>query len=80
VVRLDLRGKVCPYPTTEVYRALQSLPAGERIEVISDYVPARFTVPALVKDLNCTCELRDGDNGLFTILIEKPMEKPAEGE
>jgi tRNA 2-thiouridine synthesizing protein A len=70
--RLDLRGKVCPYPTTEVYRALQTLPPGEQIEVVSDYPPARFTVPSLVEDLDCVCELRDGEGGLFTIIIEKP--------
>lgn len=80
MIRLDLRGKVCPYPTTEVYRTIQSLPPGERIEVVSDYVPARFTVPALVTDLNCTCELRDGENGLFTIVIEKPVDSFAKGE
>jgi len=79
VIQLDLRGKVCPYPTTEVYRRFQDLPPGDRIEVLSDYVPARFTVPALVKDLGGTSELRDGEGGLFTIVIEKPATTSSRG-
>ena len=74
VQHLDIRGKVCPYPTTEVYAALSRLPPGETLEVLSDYPPARFTVPALVQDLNCGCELREHEDGLFTLVIHKPGE------
>ncbi len=71
MIQLDLRGKVCPYPTTEVYRMVQHLSLGERLEVVSDFAPARFTIPSLVEDLNCRSELHDGEGGVFTITIVK---------
>lgn len=69
--RLDLRGKVCPYPTTEVLDTLKRLPAGTTLEVLSDYLPARYTIPAMVTDLGYGHDLRDNDDGTFTITIDK---------
>lgn len=79
MIRLDLRGKVCPYPTMEVYRTLQTMSPGERVEVLSDFAPARSTIPSLATDFNCVCELHDGEGGLFTIFIEKPVVTSATG-
>lgn len=71
VVHLDICGKVCPYPTTEVYKALTGLPPGEALEVLSDYPPARFTIPALARDLGFLPELHDHRDGRFRIVIQK---------
>jgi TusA-related sulfurtransferase len=79
VIQLDLRGKVCPYPTIEVYRALQVLAPGEHIEVLSDFAPARSTVPSLATDFDCVCEVHDGEGGVFTIFIEKLVATSARG-
>jgi TusA-related sulfurtransferase len=70
-VQLDLRGKVCPYPTAEVLDALKGLPSGATLEVLSDYLPARYTVPALVTELGYRHDLQDNGDGTFTITIEK---------
>jgi tRNA 2-thiouridine synthesizing protein A len=69
--RLDIRGKVCPYPTTEVLDSLKRLPEDATLEVVSDYPPARFTIPYLVDDLGYPWELRDNPDGTFTITIRK---------
>ena len=69
--RLDLRGKVCPYPTTEVLDTLKRLPSGTTLEVLTDYLPARYTIPNIVADLGYGHDLRDNDDGTFTITIEK---------
>jgi TusA-related sulfurtransferase len=42
---LDLRGQTCPTTTDETLRALEGMRAGEVLEVISDYYPARSTIP-----------------------------------
>jgi len=42
---LDLRGQRCPATTDETVKALKQLPAGEVLEVVSDYYPARSTIP-----------------------------------
>jgi tRNA 2-thiouridine synthesizing protein A len=69
--RLDLRGKVCPYPTTEVLDTLKGLPSGTTLEVLSDYLPARYTIPDMVTDFGYGHDLRDNDDGTFTITIRK---------
>jgi len=72
--RLDIRGKVCPYPTTEVLDVLKRLPDGATLEVLSDYPPARYTIPALVDDLGYPWEMTDNPDGTFTITIRKIRE------
>ena len=42
---LDLRGATCPTTSLETLRALEAMPAGATIELVSDYYPARSTVP-----------------------------------
>jgi TusA-related sulfurtransferase len=76
VERLDIRGKVCPYPTTEVLDTLKRLPSGATLEVLSDYLPARYTIPDLVTDLGYGYDLRDNEDRTFTITIRK--EDPSE--
>lgn len=69
--RLDLRGKVCPYPTFETRLALNEMAVGEALEVITDYYPARQTIPQLMQDLGYGYELLDGDKPVFRFLIRK---------
>ena len=68
---LDLRGKVCPYQTLEPKLVLNEMSEGEVLEVITDYYPARQTVPRLMKELGYWCELVDGDKSVFRFLIQK---------
>lgn len=69
--RLDLRGKVCPYPTLDTTATLRDMASGETLEVITDYYPAKETIPALMKDLGYGYELKDGDQPVSRILIRK---------
>jgi TusA-related sulfurtransferase len=69
--RLDLRGKVCPGPTFDTCMALREMAAGEVLEVVSDYYPAKQTVPMLMRDLGYPCALIDGDKPVFRFIIRK---------
>lgn len=69
--RLDLRGKVCPYPTLEPRLALDDMTVGEVLEVITDYYPARQTIPQLMQEFGYPCELLDEDKPVFRFLIRK---------
>jgi tRNA 2-thiouridine synthesizing protein A len=69
---LDIRGKVCPYPTLDPRLALDEMASGEVLEVITDYYPARQTIPQTMQDLGYECELIDGDKPVFRFLIRKP--------
>jgi TusA-related sulfurtransferase len=68
---LDLRGKVCPYPTLEVRQTLQDMEVGQSLEVITDYYPAKQTIPNLVAELGYPCQLIDGDQPIFRFIIQR---------
>jgi TusA-related sulfurtransferase len=69
--RLDLRGQVCPGPTVDTRLTLKEMSSGDVLEVVTDYYPARQTIPALMSELGYPCELLDGDQPVFRFLIEK---------
>ena len=48
--RLDLIRLVCPYPTVKTNVTLSKMAMSEVLEVITDYYPARQTIPDLVRE------------------------------
>jgi TusA-related sulfurtransferase len=51
--------------------ALREMAVGELLEVVTDYYPAKQTIPMLMRDLGHPCELIDGDEPVFRFLIRK---------
>jgi len=43
--QLDVRGEICPYPMMQASAALQKLPQGESLQVLTDHAPALSTIP-----------------------------------
>ena len=70
-LRLDLIGKVCPYPTVKTSGTLKKMAAGEVLEVITDYYPARQTIPNIMQELGYPCKLVDGEKPVFRLIIQK---------
>jgi len=68
---LDVRGQTCPGPTTETLNTLKLLPDGATLNVVSDYLPARYTIPSLMNDLRYPTIVHDNDDGTFTVIIQK---------
>ncbi len=71
LVELDLRGNVCPGPTGDTLAALKELPAGSKLAVISDYLPARQTIPRLVEQRGCSRQITEDDGKTFRLEIVK---------
>jgi len=69
--RLDVRGKVCPYPTLETRLTLKKMATGEVLEVITDYYPAKQTITDLMRELGYPCKLIDGGKPVFRFVIKK---------
>ena len=69
--QLDLIGKVCPYPTVKTNGTLNKMAAGEVLEVITDYYPARQTIPNIMQELGYPCKLVDGEKPVFRFIIQK---------
>ena len=71
LVELDLRGNVCPGPTGDTLAALKKLPLGSKLAVISDYLPARQTIPRLVEQRGCSWQITQDDGKTFRLEIVK---------
>jgi TusA-related sulfurtransferase len=61
--RLDLRGETCPTTSDETLRAMEELAVGQVLEVLSDYYPARSTLPYHCDKRGYRYELSDEDPG-----------------
>ena len=71
LVELDLRGSICPGPTGDTLAALKELPAGGKLAVTTDYLPARQTIPRLVEQRGCSWRITDDDGKTFRLEIVK---------
>ena len=70
-MKLDLRGRVCPGPTADTLAALKKLPPGSKLAVITDYLPARQTIPSLVEQRGCSWQITEDDGKIFCLEIVK---------
>jgi|SRR5215203_5522740 TusA-related sulfurtransferase len=71
LLELDVRGSVCPGPTGDALAALKKLSAGDKLAVISDYLPARQTIPRLVEQRGCSWQITQDDGKTFRMEIVK---------
>jgi TusA-related sulfurtransferase len=71
LAELDVRGSVCPGPTGDTLAALKELPAGGKLVVITDYLPARQTIPRLVEQRGCSWQITEDDGETFRLEIVK---------
>lgn len=71
VTELDLRGSTCPGPTVDTLAALKKLPPGGKLAVITDYLPARQTIPRLLDERGCSWRKTEDDGKTFRIEIVK---------
>ena len=71
LVELDLRGSVCPGPTGDTLAAMKRLSPESNLAVITDYLPARQTIPRLVEQRGCTWQITEDDGKTFRIEIVK---------
>jgi len=71
LTELDVRGSVCPGPTGDTLEALKELSAGDRLVVITDYLPARQTIPRLVQQRGCSWRITEDDGETFRLEIVK---------
>ena len=71
MMELDLRGNICPGPTADTLAALKTLPSGGKLVVISDYLPARQTIPRLLEERGCSWQMTEDDGKTFRMEIVK---------
>lgn len=69
---LDTRGLLCPYPFIQAKQALDSLPVGTTLEILTDSEPtATSSIPVLCAQNGYSLtSAKRGD--LWTIVVRKP--------
>ncbi len=69
--QLDTRGLLCPYPFIQAKQALQDLPPGSELEILTDSEPtATSSVPILCEQNGYSfTSVREGD--LWRLLVRK---------
>lgn len=68
---LDLRGQTCPTTSDETLRVLEKMAPGEVLEVVSDYYPARATIPYHCDKRGYEYVLGEPESNVWRILIRK---------
>ncbi|WP_316197116.1 sulfurtransferase TusA family protein [Bradyrhizobium sp. SZCCHNS3014] len=71
MTRLDLTGLKCPLPALKTRKALQSLQAGERLEVRCTDPLAVIDIPNLIRETGDRVEIVDRSDRGILFLIEK---------
>ena len=68
---IDLRGEICPTPSDETMKVLDSMADGEVLEVTSNYYPAKTTIPWHCDRRGYRYQFFDKDKPIWRIRIEK---------
>jgi tRNA 2-thiouridine synthesizing protein A len=77
--KLDLAGLKCPLPALKTRRALKSLAAGDRLEVLCTDPLSVIDIPNLIRETGDKVEIIERTDSRIVFLIEKangPIGKP----
>ncbi|MGJ4953483.1 sulfurtransferase TusA family protein [Bradyrhizobium sp. HKCCYLS20291] len=79
MIRLDLSGLKCPLPVLKTRKALQSLKAGQCLEVRCTDPLAVIDIPNLIRETGDRVEIVDHGERSVLFLIEKRAEDDVAG-
>ncbi|WP_312600892.1 MULTISPECIES: sulfurtransferase-like selenium metabolism protein YedF [Pseudomonas] len=72
---LDLRGEHCPYNAIATLETLETMQAGQLLEVITDCAQSVHGIPEDTQRYGYLCRSVEQHGSLFRFLIEVPTEK-----
>ncbi len=70
-MKLDVRGEICPYPVKKILEALDRLPAGEELEILSDHPPSLEMVRTIASQRGFTMRVEDAGPAEWRIILTK---------
>ena len=71
--QIDVRGKVCPYPTVQAIKTLDQMADGQVLAVVADYPPARTTLPFLFWKRGYAWEIVNDEGEQFRARVRKQV-------
>ncbi len=69
--KLDLAGLKCPLPALKTRKALKSLAAGDRLEVLCTDPLSVIDIPNLIRETGDKVEITERNENRIVFLIEK---------
>ena len=70
-MKIDVRGEICPYPVKKIVEALDRLPAGEELEVLTDHPPSLEMIRTVAGQRGFTMRAEDAGPGEWRIILRK---------
>jgi tRNA 2-thiouridine synthesizing protein A len=71
LMKIDVRGEICPYPQVKTVAALKKLAPSDQLEVLTDHPPALETVPAQAARLGYVAEIQEVGTAEWCIVLRK---------
>ncbi len=69
---LDTRGMLCPYPYIQARQALEALPSGSRLEILTDSEPTAISSVPILCEQNGYTYTRDKAGDEWRLVVTKP--------
>jgi len=70
-MNIDVRGEICPYPVKKVVEALDRLPAGEELEILTDHPPSLEMVRTIAGQRGFAMHVEDAGPAEWRIILTK---------
>lgn len=75
-MKLDVRGEICPYPVQKVVEALDRLPPGEELEILTDHPPSLEIVRAIAGRRGFTMRVENAGVAEWRIILRRQEGRP----
>lgn len=70
-MKIDVRGEICPYPLKKTLEALDRLPDGEALEVLSDHPPSLEMIRIAAGQRGFMTRVENAGLGEWRIILTK---------
>ena len=71
IVKLDLRGDICPVPLMKTMDVMKTIGEGQSIEVLTDHSPALLTIPNQAIKMKWDVSIQRKGDSLWTISLTR---------
>ncbi len=70
-MKIDVRGEICPYPLKKTLEALERLPDGESLEVLTDHPPSLDVIRMFTSPKGFVMRVEDLGPGEWRIILTR---------
>lgn len=70
-MQIDVRGEICPYPLQKAIEAMDRLPAGEDLVILSDHPPSLEMIRMVAAQRGFSVQVQDAGPGEWRIALSR---------